>query len=70
MTHARLIRLPELCRITGLSRSSVYSLIQDGTFPKQIKLTLRCSAWVMSEVENWIEQKITSARDSAEVGNG
>lgn len=59
------LRLPELTRKTGLSRSTIYSMIKEGNFPKQIKLGKRSSGWVMAEIEQWIDQRV-SARD--EVG--
>ncbi len=38
-----------------------YKLIQDGEFPKPIKLG-RSSRWLRSEVENWLQQRITESR--------
>lgn len=55
---ARLIRLREVMRKTGLSRSYVYALAQKGQFPKPVKLSERSSAWIESEVQNWIDERI------------
>lgn len=44
--------------MTGLSRSHLYALAQQGIFPKPVKLTERSSAWVESEVQGWIESRI------------
>lgn len=49
----RLIRLPEVLDICGLSRSALYQKIKDGNFPAQVKLSARSSAWVQSEVIAW-----------------
>lgn len=43
---------------TGLSRSHIYALAQQGKFPKPTKLSERSSAWVESEVQEWIESRI------------
>lgn len=56
------IKLKELIKLTGLSRSHIYSLAQQGKFPKPVKLSERSSAWVESEVQEWIESRI-KARD-------
>ena len=58
----KLIKLQDVIALTGLSRSHLYALAQKGLFPKQVKLTARSSAWVASEVQEWIESRI-QARD-------
>jgi prophage regulatory protein len=60
-TIYRLLKLPEVERITGKGRTSIYS---DSTFPKPIKIGTRASAWVESEVITWIESRIAK-RESA-----
>jgi prophage regulatory protein len=59
----RLIRLPEVLQLSGLSRSAVYQKIRDGDFPQQVKTSTRSSAWVLSEVIAWKNARI-AARDS------
>jgi prophage regulatory protein len=56
-------RLPEVKARTGLSRSEIYRRIQTRSFPAPIKLGQRASAWVTSEVEQWIQARI-EARDA------
>lgn len=58
-TEPRLIKLPEVLRICGLSRSAVYQKIKDGQFPSQVKLSERSSAWVQSEVIAWANGRIS-----------
>lgn len=53
-----LIKMPEVRAKTGLSRSHLYALAQQGEFPKPIKLSERSSAWVESEVQGWIDSRI------------
>lgn len=55
----RLLRLPDVVRCTGLSRSSIYALQGDGKFPKSIKLSLRAVAWSEQQIQRWIEQRGT-----------
>jgi prophage regulatory protein len=54
----RLIRLKEVMNITGLGRSSVYKFMDEERFPKSVSLGDRAVAWVESEVEMWIEERI------------
>lgn len=57
-TRAQLLRLPEVMRLTGLGRSTIWNQVAQGRFPKQVKLSERSSAWVASEVDQWIDAKI------------
>jgi len=54
----RIIRLKEVIDSTGLSRSTLYKYIGEGTFPKPVSLGDRCVGWVDSEVHDWILAKI------------
>lgn len=57
-TAIRLIRLSEVLTMTGLSRSSMYRSIEEKQFPEQVQLGGRAVAWVESEVQEWIRQRI------------
>jgi len=57
----RLIRLPEVLRKTGLSRSRVYA---DKTFPERVRLGKRSVAWDEAEVDEWIQALIESREES------
>lgn len=54
----RLIKLKEVLHITGLSRSTVYRFMSAGGFPMKVELGGNSVAWVESEVEEWISEKI------------
>ncbi|MEH8208108.1 helix-turn-helix transcriptional regulator, partial [Aeromonas veronii] len=41
-----------------LSKASVYRQMNDGKFPASVKIGPRSVAWVRSEIESWIEEKI------------
>ena len=55
---ARLIRLNEVLVMTGLSRSGMYRYIEKQQFPSQVPIGDRAVAWVESEVQMWIAEKI------------
>ena len=58
-----IIRRRDVESRTGLSRSTIYHYIKEGTFPKPIKLGERAVGWLESEVESWIIDRIEN-RDS------
>ncbi|AKS24226.1 MAG: transcriptional regulator [Leptospirillum sp. Group II 'C75'] len=53
----RIVRLKELVKISGLSRSTIYDQVKSGTFPQPVKLGARAIGWILSDVENWIASK-------------
>lgn len=57
-----LIRLPEVQRRTGYSKSWIYRLISQKCFPVPIKLGTRSIAFIESEIDAWIEQRINESR--------
>ncbi|EGR2500812.1 transcriptional regulator [Vibrio sp. V09_P4A23P171] len=62
----RFLRLKDVMAITGLGRSTIYKFMADETdFPKSVPLGGRAVAWVESEIEEWMESRL-SMRDNAE----
>lgn len=53
-----MLRLQELIKKTGLSRSSIYRYVAKGNFPQPVQLGERTIAWVESEVDDWLMAKI------------
>ena len=62
----KVIRLPEVRTLTGLSRSTIYSQISQGTFPKPISLGSRAVGWIEYEITDWLEQRIKLSRPCEE----
>ena len=58
----KLLRLPEVKSTTGLSKSSIYARISEGTFPKQIPLGTRLVVWVEADIQKWISEQISKAK--------
>ncbi len=50
-----------ITRLTGLTDKWFYKLIQEGEFPKPIKLG-RSSRWLKSEVEQWLQVRLVASR--------
>ncbi|MDC9615900.1 AlpA family transcriptional regulator [Xenorhabdus khoisanae] len=57
-----LIRLPEVQRRTGYSKAWIYRLIKEDKFPKQVKIGPRSVAFVESEIDGWVDQRIAESR--------
>ncbi len=66
----RILRIKQVIELTGLSRSTIYSLLDskskrhDASFPKSIKLTENSVGWVSTEIYEWIESKVAASRTS------
>ena len=58
----RLIRLSQVREMTGLSKTSIYARIAEGTFPRQIPIGPRIVAWIDSDIKEWIETQIKKSR--------
>ena len=50
----RYIRMSAVLEITGLSRTTIYSKIAAGMFPRPIRLSKRCARWSETEVLDWV----------------
>lgn len=57
MTIDRLIRLPELKQIVGMSRSSIYAYVARSEFPAPVQVGARAVAWRQSDVETWVQAR-------------
>jgi len=53
----KIIRMPDLVMLVGLSRATIYRMICEGDFPAPIKLSRRASGWLESAVQSWIRRK-------------
>ncbi len=61
MMEDRFIRVKELTKMLGIGRSTIYRLIKENKFPKQIKLSERTSVWRLSIINQWIADKENSS---------
>lgn len=60
----RFLRLKEVRARVPLSRSSLYSRIKSGDFPKPINLGARAVAWLESDIDEWINGRIVDDKGS------
>ncbi len=61
MAHV-ILRLPVVKARTGLSRSTIYLRISEGTFPNPVKLGARAVGWLEHEIEAWLAGQIEQSR--------
>ncbi|WP_341776944.1 helix-turn-helix transcriptional regulator [Halothiobacillus neapolitanus] len=52
-----ILRLREVLRICGASRSSVYLWVNAGIFPPPIKIGARAVGWRRSAVQKWLDER-------------
>ncbi len=57
-----LIRRKQVEAMTSLSRSRIYALMNEGAFPKPVRLGTQSVAWPLSEIEAWINERIAASK--------
>jgi len=56
-----ILRLKQTINKTGLSRSSIYSMMKSGQFPKSYRLSARAVGWLESDIDSFIASKISAS---------
>lgn len=59
----RIVRLKTVLDRTGLSRATVYRKIGDGTFPRQLRISVHGAGWRESAINHWIENPVAYRAD-------
>ena len=57
----RILRRPEVEARTGLSRSTIYSMMAEGDFPKPLLLAKRAVGWPENAIAAWLESRARPA---------
>lgn len=55
---SQILRLKQVIRKVGLSKSTIYEKMSEGLFPTSIKLSERSVGWLESDINDWISSKI------------
>lgn len=64
-TEKRILRIKQLSTIIGLARSTIYDRLNpnsprhDPSFPKPIRLGMTSVGWLQTEVDQWIQSKVS-----------
>ncbi len=54
----RIIRLNTVLARTGLSRSTIYRKIAEGTFPAQLRVSVNGAGWRESDIDRWVADPV------------
>ncbi|MBO9712451.1 AlpA family phage regulatory protein [Sphingomonas sp.] len=63
-TPDRILRLKAVLERTGLTRSTMYRKMQNGSFPKNIQISDRCIGWRQSAVDAWMRSPMRYSADA------
>ena len=63
--NKKFLRLPAVLEQVGYKSSTIYEMIKEGSFPAPVHLGPRLTAWVESEVQQWMQDRIDE-RDEKE----
>ena len=53
----QIYRIKDVIKVTGLSRSTIYRLMEQGKFPKPIKLSQRIIGFLEEDIDQWIQER-------------
>ncbi|EHO2015382.1 AlpA family transcriptional regulator [Escherichia coli] len=61
MNKNRFIKIESVLERCAISRATLYRLIKQGDFPRQVHLSQRAVGWLESDVDEWIDSRRRSA---------
>lgn len=59
---AKMLRVQEVLKKTGIKRSTIYSMVAAGRFPKPIQLSARMGVWPEDVIDNWLAERINASQ--------
>ncbi len=59
-----ILRLPAVKARTGLSRSTIYQRVREGSFPRPVNLGKRAVGWIEAEVAAHMAELVERSRKS------
>jgi len=60
----RILRLKAVIDLTGLTRTTLYRRMQEGTFPRNVQISPRCVGWRESAIREWSQDPMSYAAKS------
>ena len=66
----RIVRMNTVLARTGLSKSTIYRKITEGTFPPRIKISVNGAGWRESDINRWVANPVgwRAANDNEDPG--
>jgi prophage regulatory protein len=62
----RILRVDDLVKTIGLSRTTIWRLVRCKLFPQPITLSERAIGWDSAEIDSWIATRAAARRKGAE----
>lgn len=56
--NRRILRRPEVEARCGFKRAHLYKLIDEGKFPRPVRIGIRAVGWDSVEIEQWIADQL------------
>ena len=53
----QMVRLKDVCTLTGLSKTSIYRMEKEGQFPSRVKIGKRSVAWYSSDIDEFLNTR-------------
>ena len=53
LEERRIVRRPEVSKLIGLARSTIYQKVKEGSFPPPIRLGARAIGWRLKDIDDW-----------------
>ena len=57
MQTSKVLRMSSLIQKVGLSRASIYRLMDQGGFPKSFKIGASAIGWDEADIDKWIAER-------------
>jgi prophage regulatory protein len=61
---SKILRRKSVLELTGLSKTTMYSEIEAGNFPKPVQLTARSVGWKESDIDEWVRSRLPVGKNS------
>ena len=61
-TPLKMLRRRQVEARVGLGCSQIYQLMQEGQFPRSVRLGARAVGWIESEIDGWLAARIAASR--------
>ena len=61
----KLLRPKDAAKKAGISVSHLYALVAQNKFPEPIKISERITAFIESEIDEWIQKRVHESRGTS-----
>lgn len=51
-----LLKLPDVVRLTGLSKACIYRNMNTGQFPRPVRISTRRVGWLETDLQSWLDE--------------